>query len=375
MTKQENMKRYNLLSIVWVGVLAVAMMACENQDIEFPDYDESTVYFAYQYPVRTIVLGEDIFDTTLDNEGRCEIYATMGGVYSNREKIDIDIVVDNALCDDLFFDAGFQSPVQPMPSNYYTLASDKISLDRKLQGAVGVQLTDAFFADPNALRNTYVIPVRMVNATKVDGILSGVPKVDEPNRMNSAHWDVLPKDYVLYCVKFINTWEANYLRRGKDEITIDGVTSTKTRHTANVESDEIVKLNTMSLNELRFPTGYRSEAGQNLNLSIKLSFDENEKVTIAPVVEAQQVNDSIRVYNISASGTGAFVKKGEKNSWGNKDRDALYLDYDVSYEVETQYPNAGFPTKIEQVTYSTSDTLVVRDRGVKMELFSPSFKE
>lgn len=375
MTKQQNMKRYNLLSIVYAGAFAMAMMACENQDIEFPDYDESTVYFAYQYPVRTIVLGEDIFDTTLDNEGRCEIYATMGGVYSNREKIDIDIEVDNALCDNLFFDAGYQSPVQPLPSTHYTLASNQISLERELQGAVGVQLTDAFFADANAIRNTYVIPLRMVNATKADGILSGVPKVEHPNRLNAAHWDVLPKDYVLYCVKFINTWDANYLRRGKDDITVDGVASTIIRHKANVELDEVIKLNTISLNELRLQTAYRSQAGNNLNFALKLSFDENQKVAVAPVADNYQVNDSIRVYNVVASGNGAFVKKGEKNSWGNKDRDALYLDYDVSYEVETQYPNAGFPIKIEQVTYSTSDTLVVRDRGVKVETFTPSIQE
>ena len=39
---------------------------CKNDDWSFPDYDHSAVYFAYQYPVRTIVLGEDNnFDTSL----------------------------------------------------------------------------------------------------------------------------------------------------------------------------------------------------------------------------------------------------------------------------------------------------------------------
>lgn len=375
MKKMENMKRHNLLSIVCTGMLAVAMMACENQDIEFPDYDESSVYFAYQYPVRTIVLGEDIFDTTLDNEGKCEIYATMGGVYSNKQKIDIQIQVDNGLCDNLFFDAGYTKPVLPMPASHYSLSSDKISLDRKLQGAVGVQLTDAFFADPNALQNTYVIPLKMLSVTNADKILSGTPKVDEPNRLNTADWDVLPKDYVLYCIKFINTWHANYLRRGRDEVTIDGVSSTVVRHKATVELDEVRQLTTLSLNELTYPMDYKTGAGLNLNMSLKLAFDENQKVVVAPVVPEYQLNDSVRVYNIAVSGDGAFVKKGEKNSWGNKDRDALYLKYNVAYEVETNYPNAGFPASIEQATYSTSDTLVVRDRGVKLEEFAPAFKE
>jgi hypothetical protein len=349
-------------------------MSCENQDIEFPDYGKSSVYFAYQYPVRTIVLGEDIFDTTLDNEGKCEIYATMGGVYQNSKKIDIGIAVDNNICNNLFFDANYSLPVQPMPSDFYTLSADQIYLDRRLQGSVGVQLTDAFFADPNALTNTYVIPLRMTEVTNADGILSGVPKVPDPIRSNSAHWDVQPKDYVLYCVKFINTWHANYLRRGEDEITLDGVASTVTRHKPNVEQDEVRKLTTLSLTELRFPMDYKNQAGQNLKFSLKLNFDENEKCDVAPFASEYQVNDTLRVYNVTATGTGAFVKKGEKNSWGNKDRDALYLQYNVSYEVETKYPKAGLPDKVEQATYSTTDTLVVRDRGVSAEVFTPFLK-
>jgi hypothetical protein len=53
------------------------------------------------------------------------------------------------------------------------------------------------------------------------------------------------------------------------------------------------------------------------------------------------------------------VKKGEKNSWGNKDRDALYLKYEV---------NLG------SMKVSTTDTLVMRDRTVTMETFSPVAK-
>src|SRR6187431_3292811 len=101
MTKQLNMKWYNLQSALCGGLLFVLTMSCENQEIEFPDYDKSTVYFAYQYPVRTIVLGEDIYDTSLDNEHKCEIYATMGGVYDNNKKIDVEIAVDNTLCNNL----------------------------------------------------------------------------------------------------------------------------------------------------------------------------------------------------------------------------------------------------------------------------------
>lgn len=371
----QNMKRYNLQSILCGGVLSVLTMSCENQDIEFPDYEKSTVYFAYQFPVRTIVLGEDIYDTSLDNEHRCEIYATMGGVYENDKKIDIEIAVDDALCTNLFFDGAHTMPVQPMPENYYSLAADQISLDHKLQGAVGVQLTDAFFADPDALQNTYAIPLRMVDVNRADGILSGVAKVQEPDRMNAGHWDIQPKDYVLYFVKFINPWHSNYLRRGKDQVTVNGVTTSVIRHQPTVEADEIHALSTLSLQDIKFPQNYKLYSGLNLNLSLKLSFDESQDCAIAPVTTSYQLNDSVRVYNIAATGNGAFVKKGEKKSWGNKDRDALYLAYNVSYEVETKYPNAGFADRLDQVAYATTDTLVVRDRGVKVEVLTPFYKE
>jgi len=369
------MKWYNIQLILCAGVLSVLAMSCRNQDIEFPDYDKSTVYFAYQYPVRTIVLGEDLYDTSLDNEHKCDIYATMGGVYENKKKIDIGIAVDNSLSDNLFFDGAYTVPVRPMPASYYTLTGDQISLDHTLQGAVRVQLTDAFFSDPDALQNTYAIPLRMVNVTNADAILSGVAKVEAPNRLNTAHWDIQPKDYVLYFVKFINPWHSNYLRRGKDQVTVNGATSTVTRHKPTAEADEIRALSSLSLQDLAFPQDYKTYSGLNLNVSLKLSFNESEKCAVAPMATTYEVNDSVRVLNVTATGNGAFVKKGEKKSWGNKDRDALYLEYNVSYQVETKYPSSGLPDRLDQVSYVTTDTLVVRDRGVKVEVLAPFYKE
>lgn len=193
--------------------------SCENGDWEFPDYEYTAVYFAYQSPVRTIVLGEDVFDTSLDNAYQCQIMATMGGVYSNDKNVEIGIRVDNSICDDLIFD-GTEQHILPMPSNYYSLSSDKITIEKgSILGGVTVQLTDAFFSDPNSLVNTYVIPVVMTDVVNADTILSGIPLVDNPSRGVSGDWDVQPKDYVLYAVKYINTYDANYLRRGVDVIS------------------------------------------------------------------------------------------------------------------------------------------------------------
>ena len=143
------MKQFKFLTILCAGLTALLATSCKNQDVEFPNFDYTTTYFAYQYPVRTIVLGEDTYDTSLDNLHKCKIYATMGGVYANDKLINIDFVVDNTLCNNLYFSATGPA-VQAMPANYYTLGANKIALDHALMGAVDVQLTDAFFADNNA---------------------------------------------------------------------------------------------------------------------------------------------------------------------------------------------------------------------------------
>lgn len=367
------MKRAIFLLLAITGCL---FTSCENGDWEFPDYEYTAVYFAYQSPIRTICLGEDVFDTTLDNAHKCQIMATMGGVYENKKNIEIGIRVDNSLCDGLVYD-GTNVEVTPMPSNYYTLSSDKIVIEKgKLLGGVTVQLTDAFFNDPKSLETTYVIPVVMTSVNNADSILSGTPLVANPRRAVASDWDVLPKDYILYAVKYINTWDGYYLRRGTDVVTINGVTTNVTRQQQYVEKDEVFKLNTYSLSDCEFPAVYENAAGVNLPVSSRLSFDRNDECTITPSATSVQVNDSVRIYNITSSGSGKFVKLGEKNSWGNKDRDGMYLKYETGFEVEMTFPNTpgGKEPVYEKHHYKTDDILVARDRGMKAEWFTPAEK-
>jgi hypothetical protein len=343
------MKWYRI-SLVWsIGILAALMTSCENQDNEFPDFEYSSVYFSYQYPVRTIVLGEDIFDNTLDNAHKCQIYAKMGGVYANKERIDIDIAVDNALVNNLFFADG--SAVQSMPSSYYSLAANAITLNKSFDGAVEVQLTDAFFADPNAIKNTYVIPLKMTDVVNADTILSGTPKVENPALSNAADWDVQPKNFVLYCVKFINPWHANYLRRGVDVVTQNDVSTINVRHKKYVENDEVCSISTRSLNAAVFTTSINhtdvNNNTQKLICDLILTFNSNGECTITSGTEGY-----------TATGTGKYVVNGEKKSWGNKDRSALYLDYQIDYNVKK---------------VAVKDTMVMRDRGVGLEIFAPVY--
>ena len=114
---------------VALGALSLTLASCYNADKDFPDYEEgTTAYFAYQYPIRTLVLGNDIYDNTLDNEHKCRIWATMGGAYGGRNAV-ADIIVEDTLCNDLWFvDAGGNASyrVTPLPSTHYQLLSNQI---------------------------------------------------------------------------------------------------------------------------------------------------------------------------------------------------------------------------------------------------------
>ena len=86
------------------------------------------------------------------------------------------------------------------------MLGNQIKFGGDMWGYVEVQLKDAFFEDEKALSNNYVIPVVMKGQKGADRIITGEPLIDgdQPARTNSAYWSVLPKDYVLYCVKYIN---------------------------------------------------------------------------------------------------------------------------------------------------------------------------
>jgi hypothetical protein len=333
------MKKYKIFIGLAVA-LSTATGCLKNKEMEFPDFDRQSVYFAYQYPVRTVVLGEDLFiDNTLDNEHKVEIKATIGGTRENKNDVAINFNVDPSLVTNLNF-SGNGGQIRVMPANYYTLASNQITIPKgSILGGVQVQLTDAFFSDPLAIRNTYVLPLKMTGVQNADTILAS-------------------KNFVLYAIKFINPWHGFYLRRGADVMTNGATSRNVTRHALYVESDEVNKLTTKSLNQLEFPVVFKDAQGRNFSCTLLLTFDDAGKCTISTTTNL-----------FTATGTGAFVKKGEKKSWGSKDRDALYLDYQVAYNGVTvgTAPN----TAIISGSIATKDTLVMRDRAVSHELFTP----
>ncbi|MCI9285869.1 MAG: DUF1735 domain-containing protein [Muribaculaceae bacterium] len=336
--------KLNILTIPALALAATAIVSCENSTNEFPDFDYQTVYFANQGVGRTLELGRDLeINTDLDNLHQVNIKAVMGGAYGNSRDRHIGIAVDNGLCDNLFFTEDFGGhKVIPMPDDYYTILADEIVIPSgKLDGGVKIQLTDKFFNDPLALSFNYVIPVKMTHTNDVDSILEGRPAVENPNRLVPGDWNVLPQDYVLYAMKYVNPYHAYYLRRGVDRITHGTEQTTIVRHQKYVERNEEVHTVTASLNDCEIDLSTSIDGDHVYKYRLRLAFDDNGACTVSSADP-----------NMTVTGTGKYVVDGEKKSIGGKTRDGLYLDYTVNAPAWS---------------VAVKDTLVMRNRGVTAE--------
>lgn len=315
--------KFLIAGLVSCGI-AAGLTSCKNGSADFPDYEGgTTVYFAYQYPVRTIVLGDDEYDTTLDKQHKCVIKATFGGSY-NGSNGSVQVAVDPTLVNNLTFEDG--TPVKAMPEGYYQLSTTTLSFNGTMNGSAEVQLTDAFFNDPDAIKNAYVIPLVMTGQTGFTKILAGELKEGgSPVRTDASQWDILPMDYVLYCVKFQNKYSGYWLTHGNTSID-------------DIENAGNVQIKTKSLNQSVYSV---EVAGTKADML--LTFDANDHCVITSLTNG-----------VSVSGTGSFIDDGAMKSWGNKDRDLMELNYSVNGT-------------------TVNERLVWFRSGVKLEEFAPVY--
>ena len=366
------MKLTNYIYGIALGAFSLTFASCYNADREFPDYEGgTTAYFAYQFPVRTLILGNDIYDNTLDNEHKCRIWATIGGAYGGRNA-SVDIRVDESLCDNLYFldaNGNVAEPVRPLPTDCYKLLASKIDYNGDQRGYVEVQFTDEFFKKEHAIDNYYVIPLVMSNPQGIDHILTGTPfEGANPSRTNTVEWSTLAKDYVLYCVKYKNPWDAKYIRRGVDNVTQDGTTTQVVRkdfslvntdvdhYTENPvnANDEVCSITTKNMTQAIFPVSFKT-SGASINCNLLLTFSGNQ-CTVSTDDE-----------NVTVTGSGEFIAKGTEMAqykdyqWGSMNgkpvqRDILRLAYNVEFNDKN-------------IQVSTTDTLVVQTRESNQKVF------
>ena len=297
------MKRYIKMVAALLALMA-SFTACENGDQTFDDYEGgTTAYFAYQSPVRTIVLGDDEYDTTLDKAHKLKILATFGGSYNGRNAT-VNVAVDNSLCDNLTFADG--TPVKAMPKEYYQLSTTAFNFNGGMQGGTEVQLTDDFFKDPDAVKNTYVIPLVMQNQTGFDRIATGTLKEGKTgSRTNASIWETAPRDYVMYCVKYQNKYSGWWLTNHNTS-------------TDNIEKASQVQITTRTLNSSVYTVEFQ-EGSKILKADLLLTFDDKENCTITSLTDG-----------VKATGSGSWADNGI-HSWNNKDRDLMELNAEITF--------------------------------------------
>lgn len=333
---------------------AYCLVSCQNQEIEFPDFDYTTGYFPYQYPVRTIILGNYIYDNTNDNNHRFVISTVMGGVYENKTDRIFNFVVDETLCDDAYFEDG--SIIRLLPSNYYTLSDpNKIIIPAgKMNGGVEVQLSEAFFNDPQAIKKTYVLPLRITSAANIDSLLQGSASNPNADRRIADDWRIAPKDFTLFGVKFVNPYHGSYLMRGKASVTENGVTvsdSTYQSASGHIEQDEVLFLETEGRTRVRVGTSSFKSKEMSGSFDLILNFATDKYDTqggVACTVEA------VEGASYTVSGTGKYSINAAE--FGGKLRDLIEITYTIN---------------IDNKVYTATDRFVFRDKGVNMETFTP----
>jgi hypothetical protein len=334
------MKRYVLILLIVIGVAS-----CDNFEMDHPDFDYTAAFFPYQFPVRTLVLGDYIYDNTNDNNHKFVISVAMGGVYNNEKDRTFEIAVDESLCDEILFNSDGDT-IRAMPQEYYTLSSDtQIIIPKgKFNGGIEVQLTDAFFNDSVAYTSGYVVPVRLKSSADVDKILVGTPSVDNADPRVAGQWIEPPKDFTMFAVKYINEYHGTYFHYGQSSVK-DGsntVLEDTVYQATYIESNPTSKLITTGRDQVSLNMFLRSDV-MPAEINMVLDFDGvNCTVTAA------------KGSPYTISGTGVF--KAKEYTWGNNSRDGIELNFTVSDGVNT---------------YEASDVLVIRDRAVVMEVYSP----
>lgn len=332
--------------IFMIIAIASGILGCENHEPEFPDFNYTAGYFPYQYPVRTLVLGDYIYDNTNDNNHKFLISAAMGGVYANTQERVFEIEVVSSLCDNALF-ASTKDTIRLLPPEYYTLSSPNTLVipAGEVNGNIEVQLTDAFFEDTLATRLGYVIPIRIVNTTDLDSILRGKSGFENPDPRISGMWDIPPKDFTMFAVNYINPYHGMYLHRGVNEVkdASDVVLETNVYHAEYIEENSVSKLETRSKRQVLLETHSRSTLYPGV-LKMDLTFDEAGNCTIT------EADGSA----FAVTGNGKFVDDGDE--WGSKKRDAIHINYQFTSGTDT---------------FSATDTLVIRDRAIKMQVYTP----
>lgn len=293
----------------------MGLSSCEPYEEYLTDFDYSTVYFPYQQPVRTVIVGE---------EESFHVGVVLGGKRENNntETVTFDINSDTLTSDD----SPWKDMWELLPEEYYTLSHDSVMVieSGSYQGLVKVTLTDAFFDDSKALGNHYALPFIIKNAT-VDSVITG-----------TDNGDVQAKDYMIPVIKYISSMEGNWYHHGIDSTFDANEVFVERDVYANQDmiDNDVWKLTTTAPYKVS-TQGIGASASSKGKLIITLS--ENDNLLIESM-EGSQITDISTVSTVY-----------------NRNKNQMLLNYHY--------------TDTESMIHHVSDTLTFRNRDMKLELW------
>ena len=336
--------------LIYISI-AIFIVSCSNSEIEFPDFTYQTVYFPVQYPVRTLVLGESRYDTSIDLEKAFTIGVNIGGMYKNTKDRTIYVKYAPELVNSVLLTttATPADTIAVLPPNYYT--PDLTTLEKivipagSFDGRIRINLKDEFFNDPKTIGVKYVIPLVILPTTE-DSVLTGrpIPGIINPNRFITANWQsgFLPMDYTLFGIKYTNKYHGNYFHYGVDNLYVSSIlVSTKRYSTPIVENNSITMVKTASLTESTINRLGGTNTGAKYTIMMK--FNDTKTISLSSITGG-----------VVVSGSGVYKEAKNGIVWGGKGNQTIILDY-------TYTDTDG--------VHKCNDTLVYRTNGIVYEEF------
>lgn len=257
--------------------LAVLLMTTSCYDSYVRDYDYTAVYAAYQYDLRTFVIGE---------EAKFDFTVALGGIMDNDRDRLVEVATDDALLKGAvaglksqtlvsgdYVNNAFKSfsgaDLAPMPEGSFTLTGlDGLTIAKgRHTAAVTVRATEALAADPDAFRPGYGIAFKILKAD-ADTVLE-------------------TKNFAVIAILCENRFYGNWTREGETK-TYDagGALISTDSEAASLTDDRVYTLTTVDAHTVR-SNKVNGSTGE-----MTLRFDGDEIV--------------IRSSNGNVSGTGRF---------------------------------------------------------------------
>ena len=179
-----------------IAFLLVSLTGC--YDSFDKDFEYSTVYFASQKPLRTVIADTDM---------KIKVGVAIGGM----RKVNVNDWASFTIDPSLLVGTTFTL----LPSNYYTLSSaDKMTISNQNLAIADVEIsfTDDFYNDPNAYQKFYALPFK-ITGHNLDSIAKGVGGVN--------------KDYSIVAIKAVSKYQGSYYVRGTMvRLNTDGTSGT-----------------------------------------------------------------------------------------------------------------------------------------------------